>query len=142
MTAQVKFQIFARDIANGKHDFSSHTFKAMLTNTAPDASANAVKADITDIAAGNGYTAGGVSIAAITETLAAGTETIKATNKTITASGGSIGPFRYVVFYNDTQTTPAKPLVSYVDRGASLTLADGDSVNINFDATNGLLQVA
>lgn len=141
MAAQTKFYTFAKDCVNGKHDFSSHVFKAMLTNTAPDATANAVKADITEITAGNGYTAGGVSCATITESAATGTETIKFTNQTITATG-AVGPFRYVVFYNDTQTTPVKPLVSYVDYGSAVTLASGDSLTISFDGTLGFLQAA
>jgi hypothetical protein len=142
MATQTKFQIFARDVARGKHDFSSHTYKAMLTNSAPNAATGAVKADITEITAANGYTAGGPSIGTVTESQSSGTEILKYVNQTITASGGSIGPFRYLVFYNDTQTTPAKPLVSYVDYGSAITLADTESLAINFDATNGFLQVA
>lgn len=139
--AWTKFNTFAKDAVNGIHNFNSHTFKAMLTNTAPIA-ANAVKADITEIAAGNGYTAGGVSCAAVTESQSGGTESVFFTNQSITASGGTIGPFRYVVFYNDSVATPVKPLLGYADYGSSITLNATEVINVNFDGTNGFLQAA
>ena len=50
-----------------------------------------------------------------------------------TASGGSIGPFQYVVFYN---STPAGGLtVSYFDRGSAVTLLDGETFTVDVQAT-------
>jgi len=54
---------------------------------------------------------------------------------TWTASGGSIGPFRYVVLYNDTQTSPADPLIAWWDYGSAVTLADGESFVVDFAAS-------
>jgi hypothetical protein len=135
-SAYNKFNVTAQDILNGVHNFTSHVFKALLTNTAPVAT-NTVKANITEITTGNGYAAGGPTIA-MTVSLATGTAKVTATDATIIAAGGSIGPFRYVVLYNDTQTTPAKPLVCWLDYGTNLTLGDGESVLLDFDGTNGL----
>jgi hypothetical protein len=136
MAAFNKFNVFTTDLTNGKHDFSSATFKVMLTNTAPVAT-NAVKADLTDISAGNGYTAGGTATT-ISKSNASGTETVKGTNVVFTASGGSIGPFRYAALYNDTQATPAKPLVCWWDYGSAVTLASGETftVDTNGDSTD------
>jgi hypothetical protein len=53
-----KFNAFVEHLAEGVHNLQSHTLKVMLTNTAPVAT-NSVRADLTEIAAGNGYTAGG-----------------------------------------------------------------------------------
>jgi hypothetical protein len=50
MATYNKFNQFVDDLAKGVHNFASHTFKVMLTNTAPVAT-NAVKADITEITA-------------------------------------------------------------------------------------------
>ena len=61
---------------------------------------------------------------------------------TITASGGSIGPFRYFALVDTTPSTPNKPLVGWWDYGSSITLADGESVTVDFSATNGALQIA
>ncbi|MGI4776976.1 MAG: hypothetical protein ACRYGA_02465 [Janthinobacterium lividum] len=130
-SAQTKFNDFINQLLRAKHDFSSHVFKIMLTNTAP-AAANAIKGDITEIAAGNGYAAGGPA-SAVTLAAAAGVATVQGAQATITAAGGAIGPFRYAVLYNDTQTAPVKPLVSFLDYGAALTLGDGESLTIKFN---------
>lgn len=132
MATQNKFYDYVNQLVRGKHAWDAHVFKVMLTNTAPVQATNTVKADITEIAAGNGYTAGGP---ATTPTIgnAGGVCTIQGTQAVITAAGGSIGPFRYAVLYNDTQASPAKPLVSYVDYGASQTLNDGESLTIKFN---------
>jgi len=55
MAAYNKFLQFTKDLIDGVHDFDAHTFKLMLTNTAP-VNTNTVKANITEITAGNGYT--------------------------------------------------------------------------------------
>ena len=135
-----KHNIFTRDLAAGVHKFGTDTFKVLLTNTAPTA-ANAVKADLTEISAGNGYTAGG-STSATTLTTSSGTAKVVAADVTFTAAGGAIGPFRYAVLYNDTPTSPADPLIGWVDYGSSITLADGESLLVDFDGSAGALTFA
>lgn len=134
-----KFHQFVADLHRGVHNFAAHALKATLTNTAPVA-ANAIKADLTEIAAGNGYTAGGVALTVSSEGQTSGTYKLVIADATITASGGSIGPARYVVIYNDTPTSPADPLVCWIDYGASFTLAAGQSFAMDFSAANGLFQ--
>jgi hypothetical protein len=136
-----KFQDYVEQLAKGVHNWSSHTFKAMLTNSAP-AATNTIAANITDISAGNGYTAAGMTLDTVTLTEASGTAKVTIADEVLTASGGSIGPFRYVVIFNDTATSPADALVCYYDYGSSITLANGETFTIDFDATNGLWQLA
>jgi len=113
---------------------AGHTLKVYLSNTAPNVATHTVKADIAEISAGNGYTAGGVDIQNdLSES--GGTATATAVDVVITASGGSIGPFRYAIIYNDTPTTPADPLVAYYDYGSAITLADGESLTVDFGAS-------
>lgn len=135
-----KFNQFAKDLADGKHNFSSNTFKVMLTNTAPVAT-NQIKADITEIAAGNGYTAGGTAMV-MTVSQSAGLCKVTGANVVFTASGGSIGPFRYAVLYNDTQATPAKPLIGWWDYGSAITMVATEVVTVATDTTNGIAQIS
>lgn len=137
MAAYNKHNDFVDQLGQGKHVFGTHVFKLLLTNTAPTA-ANAIKADLTEITAANGYAAGGPS-ATITWAETTGTATATGTAATITAAGGTIGPFRYIDLYNDTQTTPAKPLVAWWDYGSALTLNDGETFTWkpNNSATTG-----
>ncbi len=135
-----KIQDYVEQLNKGIHIWSSHTFKALLTNSAPVAT-NTVVANLTDISAGNGYTAGGMTLDTVTLTETAGTAKVTIADEVLTASGGSIGPFRYVAIYNDTATSPADALVCWYDYGSSITLASGETFTIDFDATNGLWQL-
>lgn len=133
MAAYNKFNSFVEALAEKKHDLSTDVLKFMLTNTAPLAS-NSVKADITEIAAGNGYTAGGDQVLITSSSQTSGTYSLVPTSDVVfTASGGTIGPFRYVVLYNDTATNDE--LISWYDRGASLTLNSGESFTVGVGAT-------
>lgn len=139
MATPTKFYQFTKDLVDGIHDFDAHTFKVMLTNSAPLVT-NSVKADLTEISAGNGYTAGG-SASPITTSTSSGTAKVVAGDVTFTASGGAIGPFRYAVLYNDSSTSPADALIAFVDYGSSLSLQDTEQLAVDFDGTNGVLQV-
>lgn len=134
-----KFQVTVADFAAGKHNLASHTLRVMLTNTAPVAT-NAVKADLTEIAAGNGYAAGGPTLNVTASGQTAGVYKLVADDPVIVAAGGSIGPFRYAVLYND--TAAGDPLLGWWDRGSALTLADGDSFTLDLSATNGVIQIS
>lgn len=137
MAVYNKFNQFAKDVIDGKHNFSSNTFKVMLTNTAP-AATNQTKADITEIAAGNGYTAGGTATT-ITASISGGTAKVVGSNVVFTATG-DVGPFRYAVLYND--TTSGKPLVAWWDYGSAITLAATETLTVAFDATNGIFTLS
>lgn len=141
MAAYVKFQDFVEQLVKAKHDFSAHTFKVMLSNTAPNASTHTGKSDITEISAGNGYSAGGAT-SSMSVSESGGTVKVTAADVTFTASGGTIGPFRYVIIYNDSATSPADALVAYYDYGSSITLNDGESFTTDFDGTNGFFQLS
>ena len=93
-------------------------------------SADLIKTDLAEITNENGYAAPEDTANNGTETT--GTLTVAATDVVITASGGTIGPFRYVVLMNTTPTSPLDPLIAYWDRGSSITLQDGESFTIDF----------
>ena len=140
MASYNKFLQFTKDLVDGVHDFDAHTFKVALTNSAP-VNTNTVLANITQISAGNGYTTGGTATSMSTST-SSGTAKVTGTDVVFTASGGSVGPFRYAVLYNDTPTSPADPLMAWWDYGSSVTLADTETFTVDFDATNGIATFA
>lgn len=129
-----QFNAFAEAMPEKQHNLQSDTLRILLTNTAP-VPANAVKADITEIAAGNGYVAGGPQATVSSSAQAAGTYKLVLADVVISASGGAIGPFRYAVLYNAT----SGGLIGFWDYGTPTTLASGETITIDFDETKGVL---
>lgn len=138
MSAYNKFNQFARDVLEAKHDFGSHVFRVLLTNVAPVAT-NAVRADITELAGGNGYTSGGRSTS-VSVSIIGGVAEVSGSTVTFTAAGGPIGPFRYAVLYNDSAISD--PLISWFDYGSSITLADTEQFTVTFDAADGIFTLS
>jgi hypothetical protein len=132
-----KFNAFVGAVATKKHNLNTDTLKIMLTNAAPNGATNAIKTDITEIGAGFGYVAGGLATAFVSGNVTAGTYKLILTAASWTAAGGSIGPFRYAVLYND--TAAAKDLIGFWDYGTNLTLTDGNIFNPTLDPVNGTL---
>jgi len=133
-----KFQSFVEALAEKKHNLGADTITVALTAAAnAPVNTNTVLADLTQISYTN------CSARAITTTSSAqtsGTYKLVLQDLTLTASGGSVGPFRYVVLYNDTATNDE--LIGWYDYGSEVTLASGESFLIDFDATNGVLTLA
>lgn len=133
-----KFNAFVEAVAEKKHNLGSDTLKILLSNTAPS-SANSVKADITEISAGNGYTAGGATVTITSSAQSSGLYKLVGNDVVFTATG-AVGPLRYAVFYNSTAAN--QDLIGWWDYGSSVTLASGDTFTVDFDATNGILQLS
>jgi hypothetical protein len=136
MVAFNKFNSFIEGVFEGEHNFATHVFKVVLSNSAP-AAANTVLANITQIANGNGYTTGGTATTISASSQTSGTYKAVASDVVFTASG-SVGPFRYAVLYNDTHASDA--LVGWWDYGSAVTLATGETFTVDFDPTNGVIQ--
>jgi len=127
MASFVIFDEFAENMS-GAINLNSDTFKAVLTNTLPVQDTADELADITQIAAGNGYTTGGATLTTVTwaETSAgSGIWKFSSDDVTFTATGGDIAAHQYLVIYSDTSTNDK--LVGYVDRGSSTTITSGNS---------------
>jgi hypothetical protein len=133
-----KFNTFAKACAEKVHNLASDSITVALT-----ASANAPVATNTQLSNLTEISYTNCSARAVTttsSTQSSGTYKLVLTNLTLTASGGSVAAFRYVVLYNNTATN--KELIGYFDYGSDLTLANGESLLISFDAANGVLQIA
>jgi phage-related tail protein len=129
-----KYNIFVENLAEKVHNLASDTLKVALTNTAPNAASHTVLANISEIAAGNGYTAGGNQTAQSSSSQTGGVYTLVSGDpSTWTAAGGSIGPFRYAVLYN--ATAAGGPLIGWWDYGSSITLGVGETFTVDLGAS-------
>lgn len=133
-----KFNSFVEAVAEKVHNLGSDVLTVALTAAAnaPVAS-NTVLANLTQVA----YTY--CSTRAITTSTSAqttGTYKLVLTDLVLTATGGSVGPFRYVVIYNDTSLNDE--LICWYDYGSEITLAATETLTIDFDGTNGVLTLA
>ena len=133
------FQPFVQEIANGQINLGADTLKVMLSNTPPLAS-YATPSQITEIAAGNGYSAGGTPIGIASSLQVNGTYFLlpAATPLVTFTATGSLGPFRYPVLYD----AAASFLISWYDFGQPITLTAGGSFVVAFQSVSGILQIA
>lgn len=129
-----KFNSFVEALSEKVHNLGSDQLKVALTNSAPVAS-NTQLSNITEISYTNLSTRN-LTTSASSQT--SGTYKLVITDLVLTASG-AVGPFRYVVIYNDTATNDE--LIGWYDYGSSISLANTDTLTLNFDGTNGLLQL-
>lgn len=130
-----KFQSFVEALAEKTHNLGSDQLVVALTNTAPVAT-NTKLSDLTEITYTN---CSSRNVTTSSSAQSGGTYKLVCSDLTLIASGGSVGPFRYVVLYNDTATNDE--LIAWWDYGSSITLSDGETFLIDFDDTNGVLQI-
>jgi len=130
MASFVKYNQFSKDLSSKVHDLSSDALTIALSNTAPDAAADEVLADATLITEENGYSA--TALTSVTLSESSGTTSLSADDVTFTATAGGFGPFRYILFYNNTPSSPADPLIGYWDYGSSISVAEDESFVVDF----------
>lgn len=111
----------------GPMDLLSDTIKLMLMTSThtPTQTGDALKADLDNEVSGTGYTAGGATLGSKTYSTSSLVTTFDAADvswSTVTIT------HRYAALYDDTPTSPADPLVGYVDTG-------GDQANSGTDLT-------
>ena len=123
-----KFQCFVEDLAEGKHNLASDTLKVALSSNAnaPSASLDVKLADITTIAS---PAVDSVTLTVSSSSQTAGTYKLVLADKTMTASA-DVGPFQYVIIYNDTATDD--PLIAWYDYGSEVTLHANDTFKLDF----------
>jgi hypothetical protein len=134
-SAFFKFNSFTEAVAEKVHNLGADTLEVALTNTLP-VNTNTVLANITQITYTN-LNARTLTVSGSAQT--GGVYKLSITDKTLTSTGGSTGPFRYVVLFNQTATNDE--LIGWYDYGSSITLGDGESLLLNFDDANGVLTI-
>jgi hypothetical protein len=130
------FRQFKENLGKGVHNFTADanctvTLALCAAANAP-VNTNSVLADLTPIAYTN---LSSRVVVGITFEQTAGTATFTFTDHVLTASGGSVAAFRYLVFYDDDPTSPADPLIGWLDYGSDLTLADTQTLTIDGGAS-------
>jgi hypothetical protein len=143
MPAPSFFDDFTLDCLSGVHNFSTDPIAWILTNTTPSSSWGQLSDVTGELSTGNGYTAGGLSnqstVVSLTQT--SGTaKLVLADPATWTASGGSFGPFQYVVGFNPNATNDE--LVCWFTAPSAVTRNDGESYTLDLDGTNGIFTMA
>jgi hypothetical protein len=125
---------FAKHLANKIFDLDTDVIRWVLSNTAPTASGTLVLTDITQIATGGGYTQmtdGAGGILATFSALAQATAAVNvATTGNVLTATGAVGTFRYVILVDDTPTSPANPVLGWIDHGVAITMANTDTYTI------------
>jgi hypothetical protein len=116
MATFVRFNNFIGHLTLGEINLNTDTFKVYLTNATPNVETSEKKSELAGITEQNGYAATDIQNEA-TETT--GTVTMTAVDVVFTPSGGTFGPFRYAVIYDDTHADDI--LMGYVDFGSNIT---------------------
>lgn len=124
-----KFQPFVANLANKKHNLASDQLSLALTNSAPTVGMGALS-ELTQIAYTN---LSSRNVTTVSSTQTGGNYSLICSDLTLTASGGSVAAFRYVVLYNSVAT--GFELIGWLDYGASITLADGESLLVDLPPT-------
>ena len=135
MATFTKIDSFVENLAEKKIDLSGAGLTVALTNTAHTATWDEL-ADLTEIDYTN-LSSRVITVASSAQT--AGTYKLTLTDLVLTATG-AVGPFRYIYIYDDGST--GDKLVCYYDYGSSISLADGETFTIDFDASAGALTLA
>jgi len=133
MAAYNKIEGFVGYLTTKIIDCNADQWDVYLSNTTPSASADNVKADLAAITEENNYAE---ADAQNTSSEASGTATIVGVDIVFTASGGTFGPFRYVVIFDETVSSPVvDPLIAWWDYGSAITPADGETFTVDFGAS-------
>ena len=106
---------FRQHLAQGVHNFDSDTFKLALTNVTLD--------NFTVVPSGANVK-------------------ITVDEETVTATTGGLAAFRYLVIYNDTSTSPADPIIGWIDQGESRSFLEDEQFRLRFDAALGAISIA
>jgi hypothetical protein len=118
-------------------NLSTDQLKVALTNTLPTASTVNQYSDLTaPLATTNlsGATPFNLTTTSLTQT--SGVTKLIIADLTLTATG-AVGPFQYIVLYDDTATN--KELIGFYDFGSPVTMANTNTFLIDFDNTNGVI---
>ena len=126
------YNSFKEKLGQALLDMDSHTFKCALFTSASNCNTltHDELADLTNqVANGNGYTTGGVTLSGVSWTDNSGVVTFTSADPQWFASGGSIVA-RYAVIYDDTVSGDPLVCVCQLDTGGNVTAVNGEFLTI------------
>lgn len=133
-----KINSFVEDVMEKVHNMQSDSFVLALTAAAnAPVATNTILANLTQISYTN-LSSRALTVSSSSQT--SGLYKWVVADIVLTASG-TVAAFRYIVIYNDTPTSPVDPLIGWYDYGSDLTLNNGETLTVDFDGTNGVLQL-
>lgn len=138
MATSNKINSFVEDLSEKVHNLASDALTVFLCAAAnAPVATNTILANLTQIP----YTNLSARVPTISSSSqSSGLYKLILTDHVLTASG-AVATFRYVGHYNDTPTSPADPLIQWYDHGSDVTLANGETYTIDYDGTNGFLNL-
>ena len=131
------FKKFLEYEAEGVFNCETDQLRVALTNTAPTHATDDTLTDYAEITYTN---LSSRDVTTSSSGMDGSTYELVVADLELLSTGGTTGPFRYVVLYDDTPTSPADPLIGSLDYGTSITLQDGDKLVLDFSAATGVLQ--
>jgi hypothetical protein len=135
MPSYTKINSFVENLAEKLIDLSGTGLTIALTNTAHNAAWDEL-ADLTQISYTN-LSSRVLTVSSSAQT--SGTYKLVLNDLTLTASG-AVGPFQYIYIYDDAST--GDKLIAYYDNGTPITMANTDTVLLDFDGSAGVLTIA
>ena len=140
MASFTKTNKFVLNLGNKVFNLSSDSLKVALTNTLPVVATVNQYSDLTSPLATTNLSGGTpFTLTTTSYTQTSGTSKLLIVDLVSTATG-AVGPFQYVVLYDDTATN--KEIIGFYDYGSSLSLGNGDTFTIDFDGSAGVLTIA
>jgi hypothetical protein len=136
------YNAFKEDLMEKVHDLLNDTIHITLhTSYTPNIDTDQVRADVsaTEYSTASGYTAGGVVLGS--KTVTQDDTNNRAAWDAADAAWTSLGPLSpatpsHAIIWNNTPTSPADPLICYIELGTTAT--NGGNYTIAFHA-NGIL---
>lgn len=127
MATYNKFQPWVDYMVEGAN-LATDQFVVALTPDAPQ-NTYATLSQLTNVPSYTNLSSRNITTSSASQT--GGTFSLVLNDLTLSATG-TVGPFRYIVIYDD--TVVGDPLVCWYDYGSSITMANGETFTIDFGA--------
>lgn len=127
-------------VAARRVDWVTDTIKVTLHTSSytPDQDTHDFHDDLTnEVATGNGYTTGGVTLAGKSAAYQSASNTLRLDANDPSWTFTALKTFRYAVVWKDTTVSATSPLLGYIDFGADLAANDVFTITL---ATDGILR--